>query len=133
MQHQEQQQQLALATSTSGLVVLNVLCVASAADESTRGLASAPPSHAAPRQRSCANHGRTCVPCNQHRLQWPDGRPCIGNSRLTTGDSMVRRQQLHYYGDATEPVGPGSPPCTLHGNYFRRLGLGISNIFFYSQ
>ena len=37
------------------------------------------------------NHGRTCVPCNQHRLQWPGGRPCIGNSRLTTGDSMVRR------------------------------------------
>jgi len=44
MQHQEQQQQLAFATSTSGLVVLDVLCVASAADESTRALASAPPS-----------------------------------------------------------------------------------------
>ena len=33
MQHQEQQQQLALAMSTSALVVLDVLCAASEADE----------------------------------------------------------------------------------------------------
>ena len=43
MQHQEQQQQLALAISTSALVVLDVRCVASELEESTRGLASAPP------------------------------------------------------------------------------------------
>ena len=47
MQHQEQQQQLALATSMSVLADINVLCVASKADQSTRGLASAPPYAAA--------------------------------------------------------------------------------------
>ena len=69
MQHQEQQQQLALATSMLVLADINVLCVASMAHQSTRGLASAPPSHAAPRQRSCATDGRACVPCDQTRLQ----------------------------------------------------------------
>ena len=45
MPHQEQQRQLALATSTSVLADINVLCVASELHESTRALASAPPSH----------------------------------------------------------------------------------------
>ena len=69
MQHQEQQQRLALATSTSVLADINVLCVASELHESTRALASASPSHAAPRQRSCGIDGRTCIPCDQTRLQ----------------------------------------------------------------
>ena len=72
MQHQEQQQRLALATSTSVLADINVLCVASELHESTRALASASPSHAAPRQRSCGIDGRTCIQYHATRLDSSD-------------------------------------------------------------
>ena len=84
-------QQLARASSMLVPADINVLCVSSELSPSPHAPEPASPSHAAPRQRSCANGGRTRVPSNQTRLQWPGGRPCIGNSRLTTGDSMVRR------------------------------------------
>ena len=84
-------QQLARASSMLVPAYINVLCVSSELPPSPRAPEPASASHAAPRQRSCANGGRTRVPCNQTRFQWPDGRPCIGTSRLTTGDRMVRR------------------------------------------
>ena len=53
-------------------------------------VAPASPSYDAHRQRSCGIAGRMCDPCGRHRFQWPGGRPCIGYSRLTTGEGMDR-------------------------------------------
>ena len=58
--------------------------------EAARALAPASPSYDAHRQRSCGIAGRTCDLCGRYRSQWPGGRPCIGNSRLTTGEGMDR-------------------------------------------
>ncbi len=52
MQHQEQQQQLARAPGMLAPADINVLCVSSELHESARASSSAPPSHAAPRQRA---------------------------------------------------------------------------------
>ena len=90
MEHLEQQQQLARAYSMSVVVVCNVLCAGSQSAEAARALAPVLPPYDAHRQRSCGIAGRMCDPCDRHRFQWPDGRPCIGYSRLTTGDGMVR-------------------------------------------
>ena len=90
MQHRDLQQQLARATSMSVVVVLNVLCAGSQSAEAARALAPASPSYDAHRQRSCGIAGRTCDLCDRYRSQWPGGRPCIGNSRLTTGEGMDR-------------------------------------------
>ena len=90
MQHLEQKQQLARASSMSVVVVLNVLCAGSQSAEAARALAPASPSYDAHRQRSCGIAGRTCDLCDRHCSQWPGGRPCIGYSRLTTGEGMDR-------------------------------------------
>ena len=90
MEHLEQQQQLARALSMSVVVVLNVLCAGSQSAEAARALAPASPSYDAHRQRSCGIAGRTCDLCDRHCSQWPGGRPCIGNSRLTTGIRLNR-------------------------------------------
>jgi hypothetical protein len=47
--------------------------------------------HTTARQRSCAKGGRTRVPRRPDSTPVANGRPCIGTSRLTTGDRMVRR------------------------------------------
>ena len=95
MQHQEQQQQLAFATSTSGLVVLDVLCVASAADESTRALASAPP--------STLRHDSAAVEVARrpslYREQSPDDRRPHGLTHTTR----------YCYARRAEAPGPGWP------------------------
>ena len=90
MQHLEQKQQLARASSMTVVVVLNVLCAGSQPAEAARALAPVLPPYDAHRQRSCGIAGRTCDLCDRHCSQWPGGRPCIGNSRLTTGDGIVR-------------------------------------------
>ena len=53
-------------------------------------VAPASSSYDAHRQRSCGIAGRTCDTCGRYRFQWPGGRPCIGYSRLTTGEGMDR-------------------------------------------
>ncbi len=80
MQHQEQQQQLALAISTSALVVLDVLCVASEDMGSTRGSSSATPS---PR----------CATTAQLWNRWPDVRAmCPAPTSVARRPSLYREQ-----------------------------------------
>jgi hypothetical protein len=75
-------QQLSRASSMRVPADINVLGVFSArCIHPPRAPEPASPSHAAPRQRSCANGGRTRVPCNQTRLQWP-GQAAVHVSRL---------------------------------------------------
>ena len=81
-------------------------------------VAPASSSYDAHRQRSCGIAGRTCDTCGRYRFQWPGGRPCIGYSRLTTGEGMDRSTTatLQAASGATpqskgpNPVGPCSGP-----------------------
>ena len=98
-------QQLARATNVLGPADINVLCVSSEMPHSPRAPEPASASHAAPRQRSWANAGRTRVLCNQTRLQWPGGRPCIGTSRLRQHGSAYSS----YSTTATATKPPGRP------------------------
>ena len=116
MQHQEQQQQLALATSTSVLADTNVLCVASKADQSTRGLAYCTS------LARCATTAQLCNRWPRVRTMRPDSTPVIRRPfsyrEQSAGDRRSHGSAYNCYTTVrvtSEVVGAKGPPRLYPG------------------